>query len=232
MGGRTLPTGAPRPRSCCSIQQPPPGGLQGQDGAPARPRRLTQGMRDEVQEGIPQKAPRGEAEQQLEQGPVLRAVGLHRNQEQDEVGSGTDEEGGPESLGGREQGGVTEGSPTPGDPGACCTSRWHSEGESSHGLAAHVAPPAPQCRSQEPIRGPLLLVLKHAGRQLLPRGRSRLYITCPARLGLGAPLWTQPGPRGSALHPLANPPAGLSFPVEGRGRWEARPLASPGPVLT
>lgn len=59
---------------------------------------LTQRMRDEVQEGISQEAPRGKAEQHLQQGLVLGGVGLHRDQEEDEVGGCADEEGGPNGL--------------------------------------------------------------------------------------------------------------------------------------
>lgn len=63
---------------------------------------LTQRVRDEVQEGVPQEPPGGKAQQQLQQGLVLGRVGLHWDEEEDEVGGGTDEEGGPDGLRGGE----------------------------------------------------------------------------------------------------------------------------------
>lgn len=55
-------------------------------------------MWDEVEEGVAQQSARGEAEQHLEQVLVLVAVGLNRDEEEDEKGSGADQQGGAESL--------------------------------------------------------------------------------------------------------------------------------------
>lgn len=44
-----------------------------------------QGVGDEVQEGVPQQPPGGEAEQQSEQSAVLGGVGLQWHQEEEQV---------------------------------------------------------------------------------------------------------------------------------------------------
>ena len=83
---------------------PPPRTAGGKVGSGTRP--LTQGVWDEVQEGVSQEAPRSKAEQQLKEGLVLGGLGLHRDQEEDEVRGSADEEGGPNGLqesGGREE---------------------------------------------------------------------------------------------------------------------------------
>lgn len=55
-------------------------------------------MRDEVEEGVAQQPPRGEAEQNLQQVLVLVTVGLNWDQEQDEERSRADQQGGPDGL--------------------------------------------------------------------------------------------------------------------------------------
>lgn len=60
--------------------------------------KLTECMRYEVEEGIPQQSTRGETEQHLEQVLVLVAVGLNWDQKQDEERSSTDQQGGSHSL--------------------------------------------------------------------------------------------------------------------------------------
>lgn len=55
-------------------------------------------MRDEVEEGVAQQTPRGEAEQNLQQILVLVTVGLNWDQEQDEERSRADQQGGPDGL--------------------------------------------------------------------------------------------------------------------------------------
>lgn len=59
----------------------------------------TQRVRNEVQEGIAQQAPRGEAQQNLQQVLVLVTVGLNWDQKQDEERSRADQQGGPDGLG-------------------------------------------------------------------------------------------------------------------------------------
>lgn len=58
----------------------------------------TQRVRDEVEEGVAQQPPRGEAEQNLQQVLVLVTVGLNWDQEQDEERSRADQQGGPDGL--------------------------------------------------------------------------------------------------------------------------------------
>ena len=50
-------------------------------------------MRDEVEEGVAQKPSRGKAEQHLQQVLVLVCVGLDRDEEEDEEGCCTDQQG-------------------------------------------------------------------------------------------------------------------------------------------
>lgn len=52
-----------------------------------------------MEEGIAQQAPRGEAQQNLQQVLVLVTVGLNWDQKQDEERSRADQQGGPDGLG-------------------------------------------------------------------------------------------------------------------------------------
>ena len=64
----------------------------------------TQGVGDQVKEGVSQQASGCEAQQHLEEVLVLVGVGLHRDEEEAEEGSSADQQGGPYSL---ENGGTT-----------------------------------------------------------------------------------------------------------------------------
>lgn len=137
---------------------------------------LTQGVGDEVQEGVPQEAPRGEAEQELEQGLVLGAVGLHRDQEEDEVGGGADQEGRPQGLRGR--GGRNGG-----------------EGETRPQSRRAAPPPDPQGRKRrgETPHSGLPNLWRQPGGQFLPH-RGRLRREAPAEsspAGIGPPPHTR-----------------------------------------
>lgn len=59
---------------------------------------LTQGVRDEVQEGVSQQPTRGEAQQHLQEVLVLVCIGLDRDQEEDEEGRSTDQQSGTDGL--------------------------------------------------------------------------------------------------------------------------------------
>lgn len=198
-GGREAPgvgplglgEGATHPQT----PSPPPwagprGSPVGREGVGA----LTQGVGDEVQEGVPQEAPRGEAEQQLEQGLMLGAVGLHGDQEEDEVGGSADQEGRPEGLRGRERAGgasVTEGSSS---PTSSADSKGGREKNPSRTLGETPHPPP--------------LVWRQPGGRLPPPPRK--------------PLWTQPL-RGSDLHPHTGG-RGFPSHCRQRGGWGVAPL--------